>query len=95
MAYANAAVTDYRQRFAGTLAEPLWSATDLGKLLFLMSGHGLSVSAQRMIADSDYAREQLRLACTTDDQALQQLAVEMLNAIAHLSRARNQTHWSQ
>ena len=94
MAYASAAVTDYRQRFAGTLPQPMWSAAALGRLLFLMSGYGLSVSAQRMIADSDYAREQLRLACTVDNQALQRLGVEMLSAIAHLNPTRNQTRRS-
>lgn len=94
MAYATAAVTDYRHRFAGKVPEPSWSASDLGRLLFLMSRYGVSLSARRMIADCEYAREQLRLACTIDDQALQQVAVAMLSAIAHLNPARNPIRWS-
>lgn len=47
----------------------------------LMSGHGRSVCASMMLSDPRYAREQLRLACTMDDQVLQQLAVKVLSAL--------------
>lgn len=53
----------------------------LSAFTFLMAGHGRSVCASTMLRDPSYAREQLRLACTMDDQALQQLAVRMLIAV--------------
>ena len=61
-----------------------WEPELLSSFTFLMAGHGSPVCASMMIGDPEYARGQLRLACTYDDQALQQIAVEMLSSFAAL-----------
>ena len=48
-----------------------------------------------MLGDIAYAREQLRLACTLDDHALQQLAVDMLSNFTHMrSAAHAAVQWT-
>ena len=68
-----------------------WSPELLPSFTFLMSGHGVPVCASMMVGDAAYAREQLRLACTFEDQVLQQLAVAMLRPVAQLRPARSET----
>ena len=70
-----------------------WNPELLSSFTFLMSGHGSPVCASMMLGDADYARVQLRLACTLNDQMLQQVAVEMLSAVTHLATNRNR--WVQ
>jgi hypothetical protein len=86
--HASACAEDRRD--LSTLSVPAyhWNVDLLSSFTFLMSGHGVPVCASMMLGDPEYAREQLRLACTFDDGALQQLAVEMLSAVAHLNPAR-------
>ena len=61
----------------------------LSSFMCLMSGHGRPVCASMMLSNPDYARDQLRRACTIDDQALQQLAVSMLSALPRPSTDRS------
>ena len=66
-----------------------WNPDLLASFTLLMSGHGAPVCASMMLGDADYAREQLRLACTLDDRMLQQTAVEMLGGLTHHATERN------
>lgn len=54
------------------------STHDLSLFAFLMAAHRLPVRIAMLLGDATYLRRQLRLACTTDDSALQQLALGML-----------------
>jgi len=58
---------------------------------FLMSAHRIPVCASMMAGDTHYLRQQLRLACTTDDGPLQQLATAMLRELAG-DRSLRQAH---
>lgn len=84
-----------RQQYLSSLTHPeyFWSVDLLASFTFLMSGHGVPVCASMMLGDAEYARERLRLACTLDDHPLQQLALEMLGALSHLSPARQSAQW--
>ncbi len=66
-----------------------WDPELLSSFTFLMAGHGTPVCASMMLGDAEYAREQLRLACTLDDHALQQTAVEMLSGFTHQATEHN------
>ncbi len=99
MAYASTPSTDHRRTSGNYLAAPVpqsyWSATQLSSFTFLMSGYGLPVCSSMMLGDIAYAREQLRLACTLDDHALQQLAVDMLSNFTHMrSAAHAAVQWT-
>ncbi len=65
-----------------------WNPELLSSFTFLMSGHGRPVCASMMLGDADYAREQLRRACTLDHHALQQIAAQMLGSLTHLPTER-------
>ena len=73
-----------------------WSPDSLQSFTFLMSGRGIPVCGSMMLGDPDYARAQLRLACTFDDPLLQQIAVGMLSNLAYPKHGQNtefrQTH---
>lgn len=60
-----------------------WDAGLLSSFTFLMAGHGSPVCASMMLGDAGYARMQLRLACTFEDEELQHLAVAMLRSSIH------------
>jgi hypothetical protein len=66
-----------------------WDPEMLSSFTFLMAGHGSPVCASMMLGDAEYAREQLRLACTLDDRMLQQVAVQMLSGFSHDATERN------
>ena len=68
-----------------------WSHQRLALFTFLMSAHRMPVCASMMLGDTHYLRQQLRLACTTDDEQLQQLATRMLHSLAadRVSRQAN------
>ena len=60
-----------------------WDADVLSSFTSLMSAHGSPVCASLMLGDAEYARGQLRLACTLDHRVLQQIAVQMLGGFTH------------
>jgi hypothetical protein len=53
----------------------------LSLFTFLMAAHRFPVSASMMLGNADYRRRQLRLACTTQDLPLQQLATRLLHQL--------------
>ena len=61
----------------------------LSSFASLMAEHGKPVCASTMLNNPKYARKQLRLACTMEDQALQQLAVKMLSALPQSTASRS------
>lgn len=86
--------TDKREYLSSlTSPEYFWSVDLLASFTFLMSGHGVPVCASMMLGDAEYARDRLRRACTLDDHALQQLALEMMGALSHLNPARGGQQW--
>jgi hypothetical protein len=82
---------DNQRRTAKTEPSRLcyWNPELLSSFTFLMAGHGSPVCASMMLGDAEYAREQLRLACTLDDRTLQQIAVEMLSGFTHHATEHN------
>ena len=91
----NASSKDSRAYVGAPVPGTYWSAMQLSSFTFLMSGHGLPVCASMMLGDTAYAREQLRLACTFDDHALQLLAVGMLTHFTRMQSTPDKTHqWS-
>ncbi len=81
-----------QQHIAPSLAGPALRAgharrdlRNLASLTFLMSAHRMPVCVSMLLGDDNYLRQQLRLACTTADEPLQQLAIAMLRelAVAH------------
>ena len=82
MDYTNAHDTQAQALDASTSSNFCYgNAESLPTFARLMSGQGRSICASMMLSDPGYARTQLRLACTLDNQALQQLAVKMLSAL--------------
>ena len=87
MARDTASVAD-RIRLDGSPShQGYWDPELLSSFTFLMAGHGSPVCASMMLGDTGYARLQLRLACTFDDEELQHLAVAMLRSSTHESAA--------
>lgn len=81
-----------QQQASPELARPGLSAgharrdlRNLSSFTFLMSAHRMPVCVSMLLGDDNYLRQQLRLACTTADEPLQQLAIAMLRelAVAH------------
>lgn len=91
----NDRLKDSRARLVAPVVLTSWSSGQLAMFTFLMSGHGLPVCASVMVGSTDYARQQLRLACTFDDQVLQQLAVGMLRHFTPTNPTPQDAHqWS-
>lgn len=86
MAYEIAAPQQLSDNSAGSAAvshDPgATSHQRLSRFAFLMAAHRMPVSVSMMAGDTGYLRQQLRLACTTDDDALQQLATAILRELA-------------
>ena len=80
----------------GQARRELRDVRNLSSFAFLMSAHRMPVCMAILLGDSHYLRRQLRLACTTDDEPLQQLATAMLRELAaeQLATATGNT-WSQ
>ena len=73
-----------RMRFGASPSQQgYWHPGLLSSFTFLMAEHGTPVCASMMLGDATYARSQLRLACTFDDEELQHLAVAMLRSSTH------------
>ncbi len=71
----------------GSPLRSYWSPRWLHGFSLLMAGHGRCVNESLMLCDPAYARSRLREACAMDDQALQQMAVEMLASMGPESHA--------
>lgn len=69
---------DSARQAGGSPLSSYWSPRWLHGFSLLMAGHGRCVNESLMLCDPAYARLRLREACAMDDQALQQMALEML-----------------
>ena len=75
------------EHYGGSPLRSYWSPRWLHGFSLLMAGRGRCVNESLMLCDPAYARSRLREACAMDDQALQQMAVEMLASMGPESRA--------
>ncbi len=80
MAPDTASITESTRFASAQYPLTYWDPGLLSSFSFLMAGHGSAVCASMMLGDAGYARMQLRLACTFDDEELQHLAVAMLRS---------------